>query len=289
MGKPVSHRRAWKSGTGDCQVLGMDSNQTQIAQALEGIEGEDLGVLLQAFALPWGCACSAHRGRRSMNTQHGAEQNPSKTPEALSAKDVAVKMKTVSKDLGWKTDPPSDELSHVYLKAQLDGYPSSYVSLSYGRYPYEGRITVSARTSHDAALYRYGEKHLSITVDARRHPDQIRKEIERRFVPPFLKIAAKAEELQMKHNEYRQRLESCLGRLKGELLEESEKQNAKIHLHLDDIWGTVQYGGDDQVGIDFHSVPMEKASRILAILRERTDASKEESLTSDSERRSNHE
>jgi len=216
-----------------------------------------------------------------MNTQprtfHDAEQNPPMTPEALTAKDVAVKMKTVSKDLGWKTDPPSDEFSHVYLRAQVDGYPSSYVSLSYGRYPYEGRITISARTNHDSAIYHYGEKHLSISVSATRTADQIVKEIQRRFLPPFLEIARKAEQIQMQHNAYRQRLETCLGRLKGELLEESEKQNGKIHLHLDDIWGTAQYSGDDQVTIDMHNVPLEKAGRVLAILREKTGSAKEES------------
>jgi hypothetical protein len=213
-----------------------------------------------------------------MNTQlwtlHDAE--PLK-PEALMAKEVAVKMKTVSKDLGWKTDPPSDGFNHVYMKAQVVGYPSSYVSFSYGRYPYEGRITITAYTNHDSAIYRYGEKHLSISVSAKRSTDQIEKEIQRRFVPSFLEIARKAEKIQMQHNDYKRRLETCLGQLKRGLLDESEKQNGKIHLHLDDIWGAVQYGGDDQVALDFHNVPLEKASRVLAILREKSISSKEAS------------
>jgi hypothetical protein len=213
-----------------------------------------------------------------MNTQrwmlHDAEPM---TPEALIAREVAVKMKRVSKDLGWKTELPSDEFSHVYMKAQVDGYPSSHVSFSYGRYPYEGRITVTAYSKHDSALYRYGEKPLSITVSAKRSTDEILKEIQRRFLPAYMEIARKAEEIQIKQNDYKRRLQSCLGRLKGEPLEESEKQNGKIHLHLDEIWGAVQYGGDDQVAIDFHNVSLEKASRVLAILRETTDSPKEAS------------
>jgi len=213
-----------------------------------------------------------------MNTQrwtlHDAEPM---TPETLMAREVAVKMKRVSKDLGWKTDLPSEEFNHVYMKAQVDGYPSSHVSFSYGRYPYEGRITVTAYSKHDSALYRYGEGPLSISVSAKRSTDQILKEIQRRFLPAYLEIARKAEDIQMKQNEYKRRLESCLGRLKGELLEDSEKQSGKIHLHLDEIWGAVRYSGDDQVAIDFHNVPVEKAGRVLAILRETTGSSKEAS------------
>jgi len=190
-------------------------------------------------------------------------------------KEVAAKMLAVCKSLGWKVDQPSDEFSHVYLKARIDGFPSSYASLTYGRYPYEGRITVTAYSNHDSAIYRYGEKHLSITVSATRSADQILKEIQRRFVPTYLEIARKAEEIQKRHDEYRQRLEDCMGRLKGEPLEESEKQNGKVHLHLEDIWGVVQYGGDDQVGLDFHNIPAEKAGRILSILREQIGSTTE--------------
>jgi len=199
------------------------------------------------------------------------------TNEVLDVKEVSHKMKTVSKDLGWKTHPPSDDFNHVYMKAQVDGYPSSYVSFSYGQYPHDGRITVTAYTNHDSAIYRYGEKHLSISVSATRSADQILKEIQRRFLPTFLEIASKAEKIQMQHNEHRRRLETCLGRLKGEPLEESEKRNGKIHLSMDEIWGEVQYGSEEDVAIDVHNVPVEKASRILAILREKTGVSKENS------------
>ena len=211
------------------------------------------------------------------------------TIEVLPVKDVAEKMIAVCKSLGWKTDKPSDEFSHVYLKAKIEGYPSSYASLTYGRYPYEGRITVTAYSNHDSTIYRYGEKHLSISVSATRSAEQILKEIQRRFLPPYLEITRKAEEIQKNHDEYRRRLEACLGRLKGEPLEESEKQNGKVHLHLEDIWGVVQYGGDDQVGLDFHNVPAGKAERILTILRESIGSSKQESDSVDSERMASHE
>jgi len=211
------------------------------------------------------------------------------TNEVLPVKEVAEKMIAVCKSLGWKTDNPSDEFSHVYLKAKMDEYQASYASLTYGRYPYEGRITVTAYSNHDSAIYRYGEKHLSISVAATRSVEQILKDIHRRFVPTFLEIARKAEEIQKKHDEYKQRLDACMGRLKGEPLEELEKQNGKVHLHLEEIWGVVQYGGDDQVGLDFHNVPVAKAERILAILREKTSSSTKESALSDSERRNHHE
>ena len=211
------------------------------------------------------------------------------TNETLMAKEVAMKMKMVCKVLRWKVDPPSDGFNHVYMKAQVDGYPSSSVSFSYGRYPYEGRITVTAYTNHDSSIYRYGEKHLSISIGAIRSTVQIIKEIQRRFLPTYLEIARKSEDIQKKHDDYRQRLEACLGRLKGESLDESEKTNGKFNLHMDEIWGTVHYGGDDQVAIDVHNVPVENADRILAILRANTGSSKGESHLSDSERRSSHE
>jgi hypothetical protein len=226
-----------------------------------------------------------------MNTQpttvQDAPPNPTTTPEALAVKEVAVIMKTVCKGLGWKADAPSDGFNHVYMKAQLDEFPSSYASFSYGRYPYEGRITITAYSKHDSSLYRYGEKHLSISVSATRSADQILKEIQRRFLPAFLENAKKAEEIQKREDEYHRQLEACMGRLKGESLEESEKRNGKVQFSLEDIWGEVQYGSDDQLAIDFHNVPVEKVGRILAILRE--SSSKEESRLSGSERRSNHE
>ena len=228
-----------------------------------------------------------------MNTQpsivQDAELNSTMTPEAKTAKEVAVKMKTVCKALGWKADPPSDGFNHVYMKALVDGYPASSVSFSYGRYPYEGRITVTAYTNHDSSIYRYGENHLSISVGATRSADQIVKEIQRRFLPTFLEIAQKAQEIQKQHDEYRRRLESCLGRLKGEALEECEMQNGKFISTRRRSGATLQYAGDDQVAIDFQNVPAEKACRILAILREKAGSSKEESHVSDSERRNNHE
>ena len=205
------------------------------------------------------------------------------------AKDVVEKMLIVCKSLRWKCDKPSDEFSHVYMKTQIEGYPSSHASLSYGRYPYEGRITVTAYSNHDSSIYRYGEKHLSITIGATRSAEQILKEIQRRFIPPYLEIARKAEEIQKKQDEYRRRLEVCMARLKGEPLEESEIQNGKIHLHIEDIWGIVQYGSDDQVSLDFHNVPAAKAEGVLTILRETTGSLKEESRSSDSERMAGHE
>ena len=67
-----------------------------------------------------------------------------------------------------EVDKPSDEFSHIYIKAEVEGFASSYASLTYGRYPYEGRITMTAYSNHDSAIYRYGEKHLSIAVNASR-------------------------------------------------------------------------------------------------------------------------
>jgi hypothetical protein len=206
---------------------------------------------------------------------HDAVRNPPITPEVLAAKEVAAKMKTVCKALGWKADPPSDEFNHVYMKALVDGFPASSVSFSYGRYPYEGRITITAYSNHDSSIYRYGENHLSISVSATRPADQIVKEIQRRFLPTFLENAHKAEEIQKREDEYHRQLEACMGRLKGEALEESEKRNGKVHFNLEDIWGEVQYGSEDQLVIDFHNVPAYKVSRILAILREKVDSSKE--------------
>jgi hypothetical protein len=177
-------------------------------------------------------------------------------------------LKIVCQSLGWKADPPSDVFHHVHIKAHVEGWPRSSVSLSYGRYPNEGRITVTAYTSHDSSIYRYGEKHLSITIAATRPADQIVKEIQRRFVPAFLENAKKAEEIQKRRDAYDQRLQACLVRLKGEALDDVERANGRVTLHLDSVWGTVQYGGDDEVGLDFHGIPMEKAERILTILRE---------------------
>ena len=211
------------------------------------------------------------------------------TNEVLDVKEVAAKMLAVCKTLGWKVDKPSDEFSHVYLKAQVEGFPSSYASLTYGRYPYEGRITVTAYSNHDSAIYRYGEKHLSISVSASRSADVLLKEIQRRFVPSYLEIARKAEEIQHRHDQYGRQLEACMGDLKGEPLDEPEKQNGKVHFHLDDIWGAVQYASDDQLAIDFHNVPAQKVGRILAILREKVALPKEESIVSDSERGNRHE
>ena len=214
-----------------------------------------------------------------MNTQssivQNADQNPSMNSEKVAAKEVAVKMKAVCKALGWKADPPSDGFNHVYMNALVDGYPASSVSFSYGRYPYEGRITVTAYSNHDSSIYRYGEKHLSISVSATRSSDQIVKEIQRRFLPTFLGNARKAEEIQKREDEYHRQLEACMGRLKGEALEESEKRNGKVHFNLEDIWGEVQYGSEDQLAIDFHNVPAEKVGRILTILRENAASPKE--------------
>jgi len=207
-----------------------------------------------------------------MNTQsrivQDAEQSPALTPDKLTAKEVAVKMKAVCTALAWKADPPSDGFNHVYMKALVDGYPASSVSFSYGRYPYEGRITVTAYSNHDSSIYRYGENHLSITVSATRPADQIVKEIQRRFLPAFLENARKAEEIQKREDEYHRQLEACMSQLKGEAVEESEKRNGKVHFNLEDIWGEVQYGSDDQLAMDFHNVPAAKVARILAILRE---------------------
>jgi hypothetical protein len=211
------------------------------------------------------------------------------TTEVLPIKDVAEKMKAVCMSLGWKFENPSDEFNHVYLKAKVDEYQAAYASLSYGRYPYVGRITITAYSNHDSAIYRYGEEHLNISVSATRSAEQIIKEIQRRFLPTFLEIAHKAEEIQKREDEYSRQLEACMGRLKGEELKESEKHSGKVHFNLDDIWGEVQYSSDDQLSIDFHNVSAEKVGRILAILRENTVSSKRESLVSDSERGNNHE
>ena len=199
------------------------------------------------------------------------------TTEALPVKDVAEKMKAVCKSLGWTIDKPSDEFSHVYLKAKVNGYQAAYASLSYGRYPYQGRITVTAYSNHDSAIYSYGEEHLNISVSATRPAEQIIREIQRRFLPTFLEIADKAEEIQKREDEYSRKLEACMGGLKGEPLKESEKHNGKVHFNLEDIWGEVQYSSDDQLGIDFHNVPAEKVGRILSILKENIVPSKEES------------
>ena len=209
--------------------------------------------------------------------------------EVLPVKDVSEKMKAVCKSLGWTFEKPSEEFNHVYLKAKMDGYQAAYASLSYGCYPFKGRITVTAYSNHDSAIYRYGEEHLNISVSAARPADQIIKEIQRRFVPKFLEIARKAEEIQKRQDEYNRKLEVCMGGLKGGPLKESEKHNQRVHLNLGDIWGEVRYGSDDQLGVDFHNIPAEKVGRILAILREKRDSGKKELCLSGSERGGDHE
>ena len=77
--------------------------------------------------------------------------------------------------------------------------------------------------------------------------EAIVKEIQRRFLPCYLEIARKAEEIQLRHDESARALEACMGALKGEPLEDTEKQNGKVHFHLEEIWGSVQYGSDDQL------------------------------------------
>ena len=78
---------------------------------------------------------------------------------------------------------------------------------------------------------------VSITVNAVRPAEAIVKEIQRRFLPAFLEIARKAEEIQRRHDEYSRALEACMGGLKGEPLEDAEKQNGKVHFHRRRVLG----------------------------------------------------
>ncbi len=207
---------------------------------------------------------------------HDAVRAPHTSPEALMAETMIEKMQTVCRKLGWKTDPPDDSIYHIFLVAHVEGYPSASVSLLHGQYPHKDRITINASTPHDASIYRYGEGRLSVSVSGARPPDQIAKEIERRFLPRFSEIARKSEEIEKRNQAYKARLESCLARLKGEALDESERQNGQFLLHLEPSWGTVQYSDENEVSLDLHNVGVEKAGRILKILRQ-SIATQEES------------
>ena len=160
-----------------------------------------------------------------------------------------------------------DSSHHVYMDAVHESESLHFVS---GSYETKGRIRISGnfpRTEKGEYIdpYDYREKRHEITVSIDKSPEQIAGDIERRFLPRYRDLLARVIERVNKTNELMRACANNIELLKGTPATDEEKKNHAFSIS-GDIWGQVSVSEND-ARIELHSIPIEKAKRILEILK----------------------
>ena len=138
-------------------------------------------------------------------------------------------------------------------------------------YPLKDRIAISGnfpRTDKGERIdpYEYNEERHEISVSIAKTPEQIARDIERRFLPRYRELLRRVKEKVAQSNEYAVACARNLERIKGGKLTEEEEKGYIMHLS-GEIFGEIRVHGET-VRIELHSVPIEAAQRIVRILEE---------------------
>lgn len=162
----------------------------------------------------------------------------------------------------------ADDWNYLSVNARLGDESLHFAS---GSYYLRDRIKVSGnfpKTEKGESLdpYRYGEKEHEITVSVSKSPERIAKEIERRFLPRYREVLKSILEKVHKSNQYARTSERNLELVKGETLNDLERNNARFVLHLEPIFGEIKVSADE-AAIELHCVPIEKARQIIRLIK----------------------
>lgn len=180
---------------------------------------------------------------------------------------VEALIRGVSKILGFKLEEKEkDSWNYLCLNARKGEESLHFTS---GGYQMKDRIKISGnfpKTEKGEYVdpYGYQEKRHEITVSIAKTPEQIARDIERRFLPHYRTLLKGMIERVQKSNEYDRTSVRHLEELKGTELSEEERRGHRFHLS-DEIFGEVSVHGET-VNIELHSLPLETAKKIMELI-----------------------
>ena len=181
-------------------------------------------------------------------------------------------------------------LPDFQLKAPADGRPSYLAGPDgmeiwinagrergklhiFGHWPMDGNKHMSPR-SWGAVAYNESQD-ISIHVGADRPPEVIAREITRRFLPRYRELYSKCIERKAQNDSAKNAAYDrvrALAKQAGEPCPHADQDRSEYSFHLGRIESEGWYGdvrvGSSYVYIDLRSLPLEKAMRVLAALRE---------------------
>jgi len=160
-----------------------------------------------------------------------------------------------------------DSWHYVYMDAKKG---EESIHFSSGGYQMKDRIRISGsfpRTEKGESVdpYRYGEKRHEITVSLAKTPQQIARDIERRFLPRYRELFGGVVERVNKSNQYARTCAKNLEAIKGKPLTEYEMKERTWRFSgsvLGEVWVD-----NESARVELHSVPIETAKKIMAIVK----------------------
>lgn len=173
----------------------------------------------------------------------------------------------VSKVLGFMPENKGDESwNHVSMNARKGEESLHFTS---GGYLLKDRIKISGnfpRTGKGEYVdpYGYGEKRHEIMVSITKTPEQIAKDIGRRFLPRYRELLKRVIERITKSNEYDRTCVRNLDQIKGKKLTDEEKE--KRRLWLSGPIACEVHVNDEDATIELRSVPIETARKIIELI-----------------------
>lgn len=174
----------------------------------------------------------------------------------------------VSQILGFTPEKHEKDESwhHVSMNARKG---NESLHFSSGGYLLKDRIKISgnfprARKGEYFDPYVPGEKRHEITVSIRKTPEQIARDIERRFLPHYQELLKKVLERIARMDEYDGICARNLERVKGKKPTEEEKEKKRLWLE-GPISCEVQVTDEDAT-IELRSVPIEVARKVLELV-----------------------
>jgi hypothetical protein len=194
------------------------------------------------------------------DAQRAKEKDEQRNRAMIFRADAGAVAKALGK--GWKLLPADAEQS-CESRVAIDGPDSERIVMRTDGYDSRGRIRIYGTTPDRAMRYSSSE----ITVARDKDPAAIARDITRRLLPAYRKIAAEAKEKHAQENAYKATCEATkatLVKAGGETLAHSEER----------VWFQ---GGEAQVSgecarLTIHSVPAKLAARIIALVLSNKDA-----------------
>jgi len=190
-----------------------------------------------------------------------------KEEEKAYKKKVESLISAVSKILGFTLQKNRDD-SWRYVSCDIKKGEES-LHFTSGSYDVKDRIRISGnfpKTEKGEYIdpYNYRDKRHEITVSNTKTPEQIARDIERRFLTRYRELLKTVTQRVNQSNDYERTCVKHLEEIKGKKLTEEEKKQHRFGLH-GEISGEFSVHGDS-ARIELHSVPVETAKKIMQLV-----------------------
>lgn len=190
--------------------------------------------------------------------------------EKIDSDNYAVICQTVALLLGGDLEPPNPDKEHGYNWHYNITFPDgSGICIAAKVWANKGKLSVSGEYPRDRSGRRFCDKYPeSINVSETKTPEQIAKDIQRRFMPEYKVAYAGAIEAKQRNDDYHSKVNATkdlLCSIQG--VTRSTHDEQRLYISTGNIGGTITYiSSDGTCSLELRNVKAELLKHLLTTM-----------------------